>query len=93
MVEKYIDVIEPLVKETRDLKYQYSAVECVNPLDSFPCKDTNYKLVEEVFTLSSMEFPSGVDPVVIHNSEAGGEDDDRSSIASDDEEEEEYRDE
>jgi hypothetical protein len=93
MVEKYIDVIEPLVKETRDLKYQYSAVECVNPLDSFPCKDTNYKLVEEVFTLSSMEFPSGADPVVIHNSEAGGEDDDRSSIASDDEEEEEYRDE
>jgi len=67
MVEKYINVIEPLVTKTRNLKYEYIAIECENVLDAKPCNDGRYRLVEEPYTLKSLEMFGDRRPAIISN--------------------------
>jgi len=67
MVEKYINIIEPLVTKTRNLKYEYTAIECENALDAKPCNDGRYRLVEEPYTLKSLEMFGDRRPTIISN--------------------------
>lgn len=68
MVEKYIEDIQPLTEQTRDLKYSYAAVECMNPMDTQPCEDGHFRLVEDVYTLQDMQISLGPRPAVVANS-------------------------
>ena len=68
MVEKYIEDIQPLTEQTRRLKYSYTAVECMNPMDSSPCDDGHFRLVEDVYTLQDMQISLGPRPAVVANS-------------------------
>lgn len=68
MVEKYIEDIQPLTDQTRDLKYSYAAIECLNPMDTQPCEDGHFRLVEDVYTLQDMQISLGPRPAVVANS-------------------------
>jgi hypothetical protein len=56
-VDKYITNIIPLLKELRELKYNYSGTECESSLSETPCSDAtdNIYMIQTPFTIKTME--------------------------------------
>jgi hypothetical protein len=66
MVEKYTTIIQPLVKNIRELKYNKQQLECMDKT-FIPCTEQSYFLIQEPYTLADFEFSFTEKPEILIN--------------------------
>jgi hypothetical protein len=66
MVEKYVEFIQPLADNIRDLKYRKQQIECHDG-STAPCDDNNYHLIQEPYTIADFINSFEEVPAILSN--------------------------